>query len=226
MDSIAKLYEFLNSQYSNGFANLLATTSKDLEGKTLLNFKGYDGTILSLIVSESEVTIPPVILEESVAASAVLGANLFTAVKAGEAGNSIALTFDGILKVSEVVSAFNLANPDNQVGYSGSGDTIHGATTITLSGGVDQIVEEPEAGAVKASAVLGPNTFTAVNAGVIGNSIALNFDGLLSVQQVVDSYNTAYPANQVSFIGDGATIPVAGTVALSGGLDAEEPVIE
>jgi len=226
MDSIAKLYEFLNSQYSNGFANLLATTSKDLEGKTLLNFKGYDGTILSLIVSESEVTIPPVILEESVAASAVLGANLFTAVKAGEAGNSIALTFDGILKVSEVVSAFNLANPDNQVGYSGSGDTIHGATTITLSGGVDQVIEEPEAGAVKASAVLGPNTFTAVNAGVIGNSIALNFDGLLSVQQVVDSYNTAYPDNGVSFIGDPATIPVAGTVQLSGGLDAEEPPVE
>jgi len=226
MDSIAKLYEFLNSQYSNGFANLLATTSKDLEGKTLLNFKGYDGTILSLIVSESELSIPAVILEEAVAASAVLGANLFTAAKPGIEGNSIALTFDGLLSVSEIVSAYNLATPDNQVVFSGDGATIHGATTIALSGGVDAIIQEPDAGAIKASAVLGVNTFTAVNAGVIGNSIALNFDGLLSAQQVVDSYNIAYPDNQVSLLGDGTTIPVAGTVQLSGGLDAEEPPIE
>jgi len=226
MDPISSLYSFLNAQYQNGFPNLLATTSKDASGATALNFKGYDGTILTLIVGESELSIPAVILEPAVAASAVLGANLFTAVKPGIGGNSIALTFDGLLKVSEVVAAFNLANPDNQVGYSGSGDTIHGATTITLSGGSDAVIEEPEAGAVKASAVLGPNTFTAVNAGVIGNSIALNFDGILSVSQVVDSYNTAYPDNQVSFIGDGATIPLAGTTQLSGGVDAEEPVIE
>jgi len=226
MDAISKLYAFLNAQYSNGFANLLATTSKDAAGGTALNFKGYDGTILTLIVSESELSVPEVILEPAVSASAALGANLFTAVKPGIAGNSIALTFDGLLTVSAVVSAFNLANPDNQVGYSGSGDTIHGATTITLSGGVDEVLEIPEAGAVKASAVLGPNTFTAVNAGVIGNSIALNFDGLLSVSQVVDSYNVAYPLNQVSFIGEGSTVPLAATVTLSGGLDAEEIPIE
>jgi hypothetical protein len=74
--------------------------------------------------------------------------------------------------------------------------------------------------AVAATATLGPNVFTAVTPGVIGNSIALIFDGLLSVQAVTDSWNLEYADNQVSFTGDGLTIPLATTVTLSGGVDA------
>jgi len=84
--------------------------------------------------------------------------------------------------------------------------------------------------AVAATATLGPNVFTAVTPGVIGNSIALIFDGLLSVQAVTDSWNLEYADNQVSFTGDGLTIPLATTVTLSGGVDAvlapEDEVVE
>jgi len=76
--------------------------------------------------------------------------------------------------------------------------------------------------AVAATATLGPNVFTAVTAGVIGNSIALIFDGLLTVQAVTDSWNLEYADNMVSFTGDGLTIPLATTVTLSGGVDAVE----
>jgi len=145
MDAIAKLYEFLNKQYEVGFSNLLATSGKDLEGQTTLNFKGYDGTILTLVVSETEISIPPVILEPAVAASATLGDNVFTAMEAGLIGNSIALIFDGILSVQAVADAHNLAMPDNMVSFTGDGATIPLAATVTLSGGLDAVIEEPVA---------------------------------------------------------------------------------
>ena len=85
--------------------------------------------------------------------------------------------------------------------------------------------------AVAATATLGVNVFTAVTPGVIGNSIALIFDGLLSVQAVTDSWNLEYADNQVTFTGDGLTIPLATTVTLSGGVDAvlapeEDEIVE
>jgi len=72
----------------------------------------------------------------AVAASVVYDSITFTAVTAGVAGNSIALTFDGALDtVSSVTSAWNLANPSNTVSFSGLGSVIPTAGTATLTGG-------------------------------------------------------------------------------------------
>jgi hypothetical protein len=69
-----------------------------------------------------------------------------------------------------------------------------------------------------------------MTAGIIGNSIALIFDGLLSVQAVTDQWNLDNVDNMVSFTGDGLTVPLATTVTLSGGADAvvieEEEIVE
>lgn len=70
---------------------------------------------------------------------------------------------------------------------------------------------------VKATATVGPNTFTAVNFGTSGNSISLVFDGIDDVTTVVTAWNSANPTNQVTFTGSGATVPSAQTVNLTGG---------
>lgn len=75
--------------------------------------------------------------------------------------------------------------------------------------------------AVAASATYEGVTYTADNAGIIGNSISLVFDGIQDIDTVVLAWNTANPANTVSFSGGvGTTVPSAGTVELSGGTDA------
>jgi hypothetical protein len=70
---------------------------------------------------------------------------------------------------------------------------------------------------VRASATVGPNVFTAVNFGTVGNSISLIFDGIDDVTTVVAAWNAANPTNTVSFTGSGATVPSAQTVNLIGG---------
>ena len=68
-------------------------------------------------------------------------------------------------------------------------------------------------------------TYTAMTAGPNGNSILLQFNGVLTIQQVVDAWNTANPANQVGFSGGAGTlIPPAGNVNLTGALSAYERV--
>ena len=67
-----------------------------------------------------------------------------------------------------------------------------------------------------AEETVGPNTFTAVSRGTIGNSISLVFDGIDDVTTVVNAWNVANPNNMVSFTGSGATVPSAQTVNLSG----------
>lgn len=62
-------------------------------------------------------------------------------------------------------------------------------------------------------------TFTAVNAGVIGNSIELEFDGLDDIDTIVGAWNTANPSNTVSHDGTGSDVLVAGTATLVGGVD-------
>lgn len=68
-----------------------------------------------------------------------------------------------------------------------------------------------------AFANIGTNTITAVNLGLIGNSISLSFDGVMTVSQVVFNWNTLNPSNQVTQVGNGANVYPAQTLNLSNG---------
>jgi len=70
-----------------------------------------------------------------------------------------------------------------------------------------------------ASVVYDTVTFTAVNAGSAGNSIALVFDGIDDVATVVGAWNLANPSNTVGYSGLGTYVPAAGTAQLAGGTD-------
>lgn len=71
----------------------------------------------------------------------------FTALTIGSIGNSISLTFNGTTDtVSSVTSAWNTANPDNQVSFTGLGSVIPAANTWTCVGGADLIVGPGAAG--------------------------------------------------------------------------------
>jgi len=61
---------------------------------------------------------------------------LFEAVTPGVLGNSISLTFNGSDDISDVVAAWNLANPSNTVTFSGIvGTTVPDASTVDLDQG-------------------------------------------------------------------------------------------
>jgi len=64
-----------------------------------------------------------------------------TAVTAGTVGNSIALTGDGTSSISSLISAWNIANPSNQVGLtSGDGTQIPSlSAVIQLANGANAI---------------------------------------------------------------------------------------
>jgi hypothetical protein len=70
----------------------------------------------------------------------------------------------------------------------------------------------------KASIMVETNTvtFNAVMPGLIGNSIALVFNGTATVTTVVNAWNLANPSNQVSFVGTGSLVPTTQMVNLSG----------
>jgi hypothetical protein len=71
--------------------------------------------------------------------SLLSGTITFTAVTMGIIGNSISLTFNGFQQVGTVVSAWNAANPTNQVTYTGSSTAIPDSATVSLSGGVNTL---------------------------------------------------------------------------------------
>jgi len=81
----------------------------------------------------------------------------------------------------------------------------------------------PSFAATKASATVGTNTFTAVTAGLAGNSIALVFNGTDTVSAVTTAWNTANGSNQVSFTGLGTNVIAASTVTLSGAATPSSP---
>jgi hypothetical protein len=61
-------------------------------------------------------------------------------------------------------------------------------------------------------------TLTANNPGLIGDSILLTFTGSNSIAAEIATWNGANPSNQVTLsLGNGAQVPTAGTVQLSGG---------
>jgi hypothetical protein len=64
-------------------------------------------------------------------------------------------------------------------------------------------------------------TFVADNLGIIGNSISLVFNGIDTVDTVVNAWNTANPTNTVSHDGAGTEILASATVNLAGGIDLD-----
>ena len=72
-----------------------------------------------------------------------------------------------------------------------------------------------------ASVVYDTVTFTAVNTGMLSNSITLVFNGTDDLDTVVGAWNTANPGNMVGFTGQAGTyIPTAGTATLATTLTA------
>jgi len=67
-------------------------------------------------------------------------------------------------------------------------------------------------------------TFKAVTAGTTGNSISLVFDGAHTIQEVMNTWNTANPSNQVeNDANDDSVILPAGTASLA---DAQDGLID
>ena len=89
----------------------------------------------------------------------------------------------------------------------------------TQHGGVLELDSIPAHGR-KSSSIYEGVTYTATNVGVAGDSISLVFDGILTIQAVIDDWNTNNPTNTVeSNAEDDTTVPTSGTVSFSGGLD-------
>jgi len=67
--------------------------------------------------------------------------------------------------------------------------------------------------------------YTAVTAGALGNNILLQFNGVYSIDTVVDNWNLNNPSNTVIHdAADGAVVPVASDVQLDQGVDIYQKV--
>ena len=125
-----------------------------------------------------------------------------TANTLGTVGNAVDIVADGTSSISALISAWNTANPGNQVTLtSGVGAQIPNAPTFaSFNGLVDGLGS--------------PVTVTANTAGTSGNSISLVGDGTSSVSTLITAWNTANPGNQATLTsGDGTQIPSAGVAA-------------
>lgn len=79
--------------------------------------------------------------DDGVHATVVYDTVTFTADNGGIAGNDIDLVFDGIDDLDTVVNAWNAANPDNTVSFSGQlGTYVPAAGTADLDGGTADTV--------------------------------------------------------------------------------------
>lgn len=158
----------------------------------------------------------------------------YLASNPGAAGNGISLTFDGLLTVSQVVTAWNLANPTNQVSFSPSGNAgdIPPAGVVTGSGGAGT-----QAVGTYSGTDFGSNTY-----GDGGNGITLTFDGTKTVAQVTEDWNNQFVSTGTALGGHstdptnigknvtnfalytpaaaGSLVLPAGTLTLSGGTSA------
>jgi microcystin-dependent protein len=112
-----------------------ATVTDTLDNPNIVftaDFAGSNGNNISLTFNGVQAT----------ALDTVDAPNItFTAVNAGTNGNSISLVFDGSTNVGSVVTAWNTANPDNQVGFSGADTAIPTAATYNLAGGSGNTVD-------------------------------------------------------------------------------------
>jgi hypothetical protein len=120
---------------------------------------------------------------------------------------------------------YQLTSQKNQVnGYAGL-DSSGKVAAAQLPSYVDDVLMYanlaafPTVGAY-ATVVFDTVTFTAVTKGVVGNTIALVFNGTDDIDTVVNAWNVANPANTVGFTGQlGTYVPTAGTATLIGGID-------
>ena len=90
-----------------------------------------------------QIVMPPAAPTTVSKASATAQGVTFTAVKAGLAGNSISLVFDGTDTVNDVCTAWNSANASNTVEYTGLGTVVLTVVTVALAGAVDTVVAPP-----------------------------------------------------------------------------------
>lgn len=147
-----------------------------------------------------------------------------TANTAGAVGNSIELIGDGASSINALISAWNIANPSNQVSLtSGDGTQIPTAGAKAFYTGVGS----PTPG------ISFPVTLTCDSIGQEGNDIELIGDGASSLNTLIANWNSANPTNTLSLTsGLGGQVPLFGTlftlalglnpatIQLGGGLDA------
>lgn len=166
--------------------------------------------------------------------TAIYSGVTFTSVGTGETMNGITLYFDNSVDIDTAVAVWNGANAGREVTFSGApGSTILPGQTVVLSGGMNFVPVDLEfevvgfvnrsasdSPAQAASAVYGGVTFTAATPGSVGNTIALNFDGIQTVAQVKTAWNNGNPGNQVtSPLASDSVVPPAGSVTLGNGSD-------
>ena len=110
-------------------------------------------------------------------------------------------------------------NNNDGTPYNLTGNTDIKARFRKADNTVLQLTKSLSNGA-KATAVYQSVIYTAVDEGILGNTIALVFNGTLTIQQVVDAWNVANPTKTlVHNAANSAIRPTAGTVTLTGGVD-------
>ena len=124
-----------------------------------------------------------------------------TADNAGDNGNGISLTFDGILSLDDVVNAWNAANTSNTVTHNAvDGSIIVDSQTADLIGGYDVF------------------SITADDQDAEGNLADLTFDGAKTLDVTVSDWNGINPTNTVSHNApDGSIVVDAQTLDIEGG---------
>ena len=126
----------------------------------------------------------------------------FEAAVAGEAGNTIALEFDGVEDVDTVLATWNDANPSNAVLTEVEGTEVLEEQTVVLTLGYEGF------------------SITADDADAEGNA-DLIFDGVSTLKEIMDAHNATNETNTLAHDAqDDQIIPMAQTVDMSGGVDA------
>jgi len=125
-----------------------------------------------------------------------------TANTLGAGGNSIDIAGDGASTISALISAWNTANPGNQVTLThGSGAQIPSLSTFASFNGLT-------------AGVTTSVTVTANSAGTVGNLVSLVGNGSSTISALITAWNAAHLSNQVTLTsGDGTQIPSAGVAA-------------
>ncbi len=132
-----------------------------------------------------------------------------TANVIGAAGNAVTLIGNGSSSVSALITAWNLANPGNQVTLTtGNGNQVPNAPIYAFFAG---LIEGTGTDV----------TITALNSGTVGNSAVLIGDGVSSISVLIYNWNLANPSNKITlptaFVIDTVDAPNITFTAVYGG---------